>query len=170
MKWVLIILLLLLTGCARHEIIVVYQNSTNYIATDTLGVRTQTSGCTLNNWPYPDYNCTPGAIIPTATKEVVCVSGYTKTVRNVPDALNAQVYAEYNLVKVPYANEVDHLISLELGGSNDIANLWPEKYNDTYGARVKDRVENTLHAKVCSGEITLSEAQYQIAHNWTAWI
>ena len=38
--------------------------------------------------------------------------------------------------------EIDHIVSLELGGSNDIANLYPEKLDAAPGYQVKDRLEN----------------------------
>lgn len=63
--------------------------------------------------------------------------------------------------------EEDHLISLELGGSPSAeANLWPEPYASPDGARVKDQLENKLHALVCSGAMTLTVAQTAIATNW----
>jgi len=68
--------------------------------------------------------------------------------------------------------ELDHVISLELGGSPaDPKNLYPEPYNNTmndidYGAHSKDKVENYLHKQVCNGEITLAEAQKEISTNW----
>jgi hypothetical protein len=40
---------------------------------------------------------------------------------------------------------VDHLIPLELGGSNDIANLWPQSYVTVWNAHMKDRLENRLN-------------------------
>jgi len=65
--------------------------------------------------------------------------------------------------------EEDHPISLELGGAPSAeANLWPEPYNAPEGARVKDRVENKLHALVCAGTISLATGQRAIATNW--WV
>jgi hypothetical protein len=64
--------------------------------------------------------------------------------------------------------EEDHLISLELGGSPvDEQNLWPEPYfttlnGQTMGAKQKDTTENYLHNQVCSGAMTLDEAQRNI--------
>ena len=64
--------------------------------------------------------------------------------------------------------EEDHLISLELGGNpTDPNNLWPESYKTTPNARDKDKVENYLHAQVCSGAMTLQEAQNEISTDWT---
>ena len=126
----------------------------------------KTSGCVaVNN--LPDLTCTPGAVIASATKDQICVSGYSRTVRHVPVAEKDAVYAEYGIPShVPGEYEVDHLISLELGGSNDIANLWPEAANPTPGFHQKDAFENELHAKVCAGTISLAEAQKEIASNW----
>ena len=62
---------------------------------------------------------------------------------------------------------VTRLISLELGGSNSIKNLWPESYRTTpWNARVKDRLEDKLHELVCSGQLDLQTAQRAIASNW----
>jgi len=78
-----------------------------------------------------------------------------------------QVYAEYGIANHTTGQyEIDHLVSLELGGSNDISNLWPEAANPTPGFHQKDGVENTLHAEVCDGSISLRQAQQEIATNW----
>jgi hypothetical protein len=69
---------------------------------------------------------------------------------------------------VRYAHEVDHLISLELGGSNVIRNLWPEPYAGKWGARTKDVLENRLHELVCEGRLVLASAQHQEARDWIA--
>ena len=61
--------------------------------------------------------------------------------------------------------------SLELGGSNDIANLYPEKATLPAGApgfHVKDKLENKLHDLVCDGAMSLRSVQRQIAANWQA--
>jgi hypothetical protein len=61
--------------------------------------------------------------------------------------------------------EVDHLIPLELGGDNTIANLWPEAAEPVPGFHEKDRVEKYLHRQVCSGAMSLA-APRQIATDW----
>ena len=119
----------------------------------------------------PDSSCTPGDAFPNVTTTQVCTPGYAQSVRNVPQSVKNQVFAEYGVTSHPVgAYEVDHLISLELGGSNDITNLWPEPYTGPYNAHTKDKVENYLHAQVCSGKIPLKEAQVEIAENWKAII
>jgi hypothetical protein len=64
--------------------------------------------------------------------------------------------------------EVDHLIALELGGSNSIRNLWPEAALPKPGFHEKDKVENYLHRRVCAGRMTLRVAQRKMARNWLA--
>ena len=104
---------------------------------------------------------TPGVIDPNVTQanigSTICVRGYTKTVRHVSTATKTRVYHEYGIMShTPGSYEVDHLISLELGGSNDIGNLWPEPYFGTNNAHDKDYWENELHRQVCNGSISLA--------------
>ena len=115
----------------------------------------------------PDPKMTPGATLP-VTRDDIAVPGYTKKVRNVPLDVKRQVYAEYGIAShKPGEYEVDHLISLELGGSNSIKNLWPQSYlTQPWNAHVKDALENELHDEVCSGKLDLATAQHDIATDW----
>jgi hypothetical protein len=65
--------------------------------------------------------------------------------------------------------ELDHLIPLELGGANDVSNLWPEISDESgQGFRnSKDQVENSLKEAVCAHRIAIADAQNAIATNWT---
>lgn len=117
--------------------------------------------------PNPDL--TPGVVDTNATMEKICLSGYTGTVRNVSSATKKKVFQEYNIDPKADKFEIDHLISLELGGSNDIKNLWPQSYTTMpWNARVKDRLENKLHKMICDGIITMEYAQKQISTDWIA--
>ena len=129
--------------------------------------RTKEADCKIEG-PLPDHGCSPGDVFENATREIVCVQGYTKTVRSVSTATRKKVFAEYGISwPQPYGSyEVDHLIPLSLGGSNDIANLFPEAANPYPGFKEKDVVENYLREHVCSGDIDLKAAQLQIANNW----
>lgn len=119
----------------------------------------------------PDPKCTPGVALPNVTSAQICKPGYASSVRNVPQSVKDQVFAEYGIVSHPSgAYEVDHLISLELAGSNDIKNLWPEPYTGPDNAHEKDKIENYLHAQVCSGKMTLKQAQDGIAKSWKQYL
>ena len=122
----------------------------------------------------PDPKCTPGATDPRVTQAniatTVCKPGYTKTVRppvSLTNKIKRERFAAYG-IKAPLASaELDHLISLELGGAPaDVANLWPEPYAGNAGARVKDQLEDRAKRLVCSGQMTLAEAQRRIAADW----
>jgi Excalibur calcium-binding domain len=142
---------------------------------DSLPVSDQTAPATSATPPghvgpdtvYPNSALTPGAVFPEATADAVCVVGYSGSVRNVTTGERLRVYAEYGISDVPGADEVDHLIPVELGGSNDLNNLWPEPYFAP-GAHEKDRVENYLHDQVCGGAISLGDAQQAIVRDWYA--
>ena len=120
-----------------------------------------------------DQSRTPGNALAGVDTSIICRTGYTRQhgVRNVTQAMKTQVYALYGATHSgtpphpPSCCEVDHLISLELGGSNEITNLWPQQYPD---ATDKDKVENALHALVCHGKLSLGVAQRGIARNWVS--
>lgn len=116
----------------------------------------------------PDLNCTPGAIFNDVTIEKICVPGYSKSVRSVSSELRRRLYEQYQ-ISYPQPRgsyEADHLIPLALGGSNDLANLWPEAAAPVPGFKEKDVVEIYLHDEVCAGRVDLTNAQQQIAENW----
>src|SRR5208337_1019477 len=115
----------------------------------------------------PDPKLTPGDTFD-VTAQDVCTPGYARKVRDVPVEMKRQVYREYGITSHgPGDYEIDHLISLELGGSNSIKNLWPESHRTSpWNAQVKDRLEDKLHELVCSGQLDLKTAQQAIASNW----
>lgn len=122
--------------------------------------------CHVHN-RLPDHACTPGAVFPSATKVRVCKVGYTKRVRNVSERVKNLVYHRYGITRHPRGTyEMDHLIPLELGGSNKQANLFPEAARPRPGFHEKDALENQLHASVCEGRMKLATAQHLIATNW----
>jgi hypothetical protein len=128
-----------------------------------LGHQTKFAGCQIRG-RLPDSACTPGATFTGATVSQVCTPGYSRSVRNVPESLKQSVYAEYGIEgHAPGSYEVDHLVSLELGGSNSAANLWPEI---SPGYHEKDGIENRLHDAVCAGSVSLRAAQHEIARDW----
>lgn len=119
----------------------------------------------------PDASCTPGAVFSNATVAQICKAGYAHSVRNVPQSEKDKVFAEYGIAQHPPGSyEIDHLVSLELGGSNDIKNLWTEAALPKPGFHEKDQVEDYLHDQVCSGKMALKDAQTAIATNWKQFL
>jgi hypothetical protein len=124
---------------------------------------------TLDNGTMPDTHCTPGSVDPAVTQDniqtTICKSGYTATVRPPAYQTNKLKSTLYGVYGIPSGtpSELDHLVPLELGGSNDVTNLWPEVGTIPNS---KDGVENTLRLAVCTKQITLQAAQSAIATNW----
>ena len=128
-----------------------------------------TCPCFADSPIVPDAVKTPGDVL-TTDPNVICVPGYTKQVRNVPQEVKEQAYRSYGIYsRQPGEYEVDHLVSLELGGSNSILNLWPESFvTHPLNAHIKDELENKLHELICSHQLPVEQAQHEIAHNWIA--
>ena len=118
----------------------------------------------------PDPRCTPGSVDPAVTqadiRSTVCKKGWTATVRP-PESQTERFkyHVAYPAYGTPQSErtELDHLVPLELGGSNDATNLWPE-YPPT--PNPKDKVEDALKAAVCDGRVKLAAAQAAIAADW----
>ena len=75
-----------------------------------------------------------------------------------PESGKHTVEIEYGLEPKGYGStlEIEHIVSLELGGSNDIASLYPDVAalrNKGHGFHVKDKLENKVHDLVCDGTI-----------------
>jgi hypothetical protein len=110
------------------------------------------------------WDITPGVLNPAVTqatiRSTICRRGWTRTIRPPVDYTNALKRRQLRLFGMrgpPSAYQEDHLISLELGGSpHDPRNLWPEPYPR---ARAVDQIENELNRRVCTGSLTLAEAQ-----------
>jgi hypothetical protein len=107
---------------------------------------------------------TPGVLNPDVTqaniRSTVCRHGWTTTIRppvSYTNALKAKQMRLYGETGSLSDYQEDHLISLELGGNpTDPRNLWPEPYPR---AAAVDQIENELNGEVCSGQLTLAQAQ-----------
>ena len=81
-----------------------------------------------------------------------------------PYHLRDTVYRRYGLRRgFRRGYVIDHFIPLELGGRNDLANLWPQPREQSHR---KDRDENRLHDAVCTGSESLADARAEIARTW----
>lgn len=135
------------------------------VALVLLGAATFMPHGSTSKGPYhADIARTPGVLNPDVTQaniaSTICKHGWTRTIRPPTDYTNAlkqKQMREYGVTGSPSQYQEDHLISLELGGHpTDARNLWPEPYPR---AAEVDSIENELNAKVCSGDMSLDEAQ-----------
>ena len=137
-----------------------------------------------NGFLLPDAACTPGAVNPTITTEVLqdpafrtaCVRGHASSSaqKNHTYDLYAIAHPDHNTGQTQTC-ELDHLISLELGGADTVDNIWPQCGPD--GAALserffkrKDAVENFLAKQVREGKMSLGDAQKGIATDWTQFL
>jgi hypothetical protein len=129
-----------------------------------------------NDLTLPDPALTPG-VSRALSMETICKTKWGKDARHMTAAMKAQVFKAYGLSgnddpscvadKSGRHCEVDHLISRELGGADDVKNLWPEPYGASpWNAVLKDRVENRLHKEVCAKTISLAQARREIKSDW----
>src|SRR5689334_22129421 len=106
--------------------------------------------CRING-SLPDSRCTPGDIIPQNTKEVICDPAFRSWLfrdSSTSRAEKREVYKMYGIPR-PFNNrgrnqmcEIDHLVPLELGGADTMANLWPQcslGYSDWEGTDFHDK-------------------------------
>jgi hypothetical protein len=151
-----------------------------------LSAVTSSSDCKLKSshgYSLPDPACTPGAINPTVDLAVLKGGKFkTSCDRNVATSATKKqtTYTTYNITKpanntgLTQSCELDHLISLELGGADTLDNIWPQcgpggvKLAKRY-FKIKDSVENYLAAQVKAGAISLKDAQQGISTDWTQY-
>jgi hypothetical protein len=146
-----------------------------------------TGACTpviKNGLPMPDPSCSPGAVNPTLTVAVLTAKGFTTDcVRDRATSANKKeiTYKWYKVPKPAHNTgqgqvcELDHIISLELGGADTLENIWPQcgpsraVLNSRF-FKQKDMVENFLADEVATMRIDLADAQRGIAQDWTQFL
>ena len=83
----------------------------------------------------PDLSKTPGVVRSGLSKAKICTIKWGKDERHVTASMKRQVFELYGYSGyddsrcVPAGKrtcEIDHLISRELGGADDVNNLWPQ--------------------------------------------
>ena len=102
-------------------------------------------------------------------QSTICVPGYTDQVRPSTSYTNG---VKFKLLRQQGLDEsqaseyqLDHLIPLAIGGhprslENLVLQPWPE-------AKRKDRLERKMQCLVCSGQVSLEEAQHAVYEDWS---
>lgn len=100
------------------------------------------------------------AVTQSTIGSTICVSGWASTVRppvSYTTPIKRRLLDEQHPGGRMADYQLDHIISLELGGDPKApGNLQLEPIVD---ARAKDGIENLLNGLVCSGKVTLRQAQ-----------
>lgn len=124
----------------------------------------------------PDAACSPGVVASTDEADVCgTVNGlsYSKRHRQTPAGLKRSIFKRYGIdpdVARTQDWEVDHVVSLALGGGDVAYNLFPEPGNNLgacFTYHTKDRLEVFLWNSVCRHHtMTLSDAQAELLGDW----
>ncbi|WP_051669514.1 anti-sigma factor family protein [Bryobacter aggregatus] len=117
----------------------------------------------------PSPSITPGAVT-AATRAELCAALDEAEVPAIAASAAHAVFEDYGIRNPkPRTYEIDYLIPPDLGGATDRRNLWPQPYAEgTWNSRVKDALEDRLHALVCAGKLDLTTAQQELASDWVA--
>lgn len=132
----------------------------------------------------PDPKCTPGAVNPTITVQVLKDPSFrTGCIRNCVTTERDKA-ATYRLYGVAYPTnnqgpnqvcELDHLVPLALAGADTLDNIWPQCGPNHVPLmkryfKQKDMVENYLADQVKTGQMNLGKAQTAIATDRTQFL
>lgn len=118
---------------------------------------------------FPDADLTPGNAVPGVSAGTFCTRQYVADFRRPHFSTMASAFAGYGVSTHERDRyQVDHLIPVSLGGSNDTENLWPQPYAEPMGATQKDQLERQLTTMVCSGALGVLEARAAITTDWAA--
>ncbi len=114
---------------------------------------------------HPNASLTPGVVRP-LTKAQICGTAWGRDARHVTAAMKRQVEQAYHVKSVVAQGkgpccEIDHKVPREIGGADDVRNLWPQPWAE---AKKKDVEENAYHKQVCAGTTTLADAQQYFLH------
>ena len=125
------------------------------------------AGSAILSAQKPNDLITPGATTK-ATDANVCAADFESSVKPVSNAERREALKRYGKDSSSYTGELDHLVPVSLGGSNEPDNLWPGPTNTVYGSADKKALELKLHQVVCDKQISLKDAQKAFRKDWTA--
>ncbi len=116
----------------------------------------------------------PGAVDPTIAQanigRTICRPGYARSVRPafaITGPLKRRMMADQHPGEPLAAFELDHLIPISLGGAPlDRRDLWLQPRQGSMNAGDKNVLAFVLWRLVCTGQVPLKVAQYDIRHDW----
>jgi len=116
---------------------------------------------------FPDPALTPGALSPDVTgdnvRQTVCVAEWLQKIQPPSSYLEEQKTRQIAALHLDGAASdyrEDHLVPLCAGGHpTDPRNLWPQKIDGDWNAKVKDQFEAAACLRLCRGELTLDAAR-----------
>src|SRR6478672_8793630 len=96
----------------------------------------------------------------------ICAADFEASVKPIAKWQRDQALERYGKRPEDFTGELDHLIPVSLGGTNDPDNLWPLPANKDMGPEQKKELELKLHQLVCEKTLKLKDAQDAIRKDW----
>jgi hypothetical protein len=109
---------------------------------------------------------TPGAK-GKASEAQVCAADFEASVKPMAKWQHDQALERYGKRPEDFTGELDHLIPISLGGTNDLENIWPLPPNKDMGPEQKRELDRKLHQLVCDKTLTLKAAHEAIRKDWS---
>jgi hypothetical protein len=101
-----------------------------------------------------------------ANEAQVCAADYEASVKPIAKWQRDQAIERYGRRPEDFTGELDHLIPLSLGGTNDPDNVWPMPPSKIMGPEQKKALDLKLHQLVCDKTLKLKDAQDAIKKDW----
>ena len=106
-----------------------------------LGAAAMTVAAGAQQSGLPNNFLTPGDT-KKVSKEQICSPDFSAKVKPTKDSIKEEAFERYGLRSGQFAEDVlDHLVPVELGGSDQLENLWPQSVKGEWNASQKDALE-----------------------------
>ncbi len=114
----------------------------------------------------PNNYYTPGKAEKVDVKQL-CAATFESSAKPVADWQKNSALERYGVRPENFSGELEHLVPVSLGGTNDPDNLYPFHAQGEYTAEAKQRLAQKLHELVCDGKLSLKQAQDVFKKDWT---
>jgi hypothetical protein len=114
----------------------------------------------------PIRHYTPGATSKVDVKRL-CSAEFATSVKPIAKWQREEALTRYGIRPDGYSGDVERLIPVSLGGSNDPDNLFPFHASGEYTVAAMNQLADHLHQLVCDGKVALKDAQDAFKKDWT---
>ena len=114
----------------------------------------------------PNNYKTPGATVK-ASNAQICSADFASKAKPIAGWQQNEALERYGVRPEGFSGDLDHLIPVSLGGSNDPDNLWPFHAQGEFTLDAKNALAAKLRDMVCAGKVSLKEAQDAFKKDWT---
>jgi len=114
----------------------------------------------------PNNMYTPGKADKVDVKQL-CAATFESSVKPMADWQKSEALTRYGVRPETFNGDLEHLVPVSLGGTNDPDNLYPFHPQGEYTVEAKQHLAAKLHELVCDGKMSLKQAQDVFKKDWT---